>query len=130
MLQLNKILMCILIMSVIITIQKSISQQMDHDADQKGFTSLKQSGQLVTVELIPSEKEFTLKLVGTPAAALRWDRVTLQAIYGLGPVKQVITVSKKEGGEYTIKRDHFKSGPLEIRFSEGQKVEDFKFEVK
>ncbi|MCB0386408.1 MAG: hypothetical protein KDD43_13530, partial [Bdellovibrionales bacterium] len=63
-------------------------QSVDFDAEQKGFSNLRQAGELVTLEVTPKAKELRLKVVGKTGAKVKVDDLSLQATYGFGRVKK------------------------------------------
>lgn len=102
---------------------------MDIDSDSKGFSELRQSGKLVTIELAPEGKELRLKLIGHDAADVKLNKFSLEATYGLGKVKNRLTVTKKDG-EYVILRKKIEPIDLNIRVRTQDQVEDFDFRLK
>ncbi|MCB0362120.1 MAG: hypothetical protein KDD35_05345 [Bdellovibrionales bacterium] len=104
-------------------------QSYDPDSESKGFAQLRKSGELVTLELTPDGKKLKLKLVGNEAARIKLDQMTLEATYGLGKVKQRLTLTKQDG-EYLIKRDKIEPTSLQIRVRAKDQVEDFDFRLK
>ncbi|MBK7845448.1 MAG: hypothetical protein IPJ71_17515 [Bdellovibrionales bacterium] len=107
----------------------SFSQSVDLDAQSKGFAGLRQSGELVSLELVPKGKQLRLKLVGNEAASVKMGEVSVEATYGFGKVKKRLTVTKQQG-EFLITRDKVEPVDLNIRVMTPDQVEDFDFQLK
>ncbi|MCB9084253.1 MAG: hypothetical protein H6624_07895 [Bdellovibrionaceae bacterium] len=105
------------------------AQTVDFDAEQKGFSNLRQAGELVTLEVTPKEKELRLKVVGKTGAKVKVDDLSLQATYGFGKVKKRMTLTR-QNNEFVIKMDKEKPLDLQIRVMTDDQAEDFNFKLK
>lgn len=105
------------------------AQSVNFDADQKGFSNLRQAGELVTIEVTPKAKELRLKVVGNTGAKVKVDNLALEATYGFGRVKKRMTMTR-ENNEFVIKMEKEKPLDLQIRVMTEDQAEDFDFKLK
>ena len=105
------------------------AQSVDFDAESKGFSNLRQAGELVTLEVTPKGKEVRLKLVGKTGAKIKVDDLSLEATYGFGKVKRRVILTRQDN-EFIIKRDKVKPMDLQIRVMTEDQAEDFNFKLK
>lgn len=105
------------------------ARSVNFDADQKGFSNLRQAGELVTIEVTPKAKELRLKVVGNTGAKVKVDNLALEATYGFGRVKKRVTMTR-ENNEFVIKMEKEKPLDLQIRVMTEDQAEDFDFKLK
>jgi hypothetical protein len=122
------VIMSSLLMNFLL-VDASKAQSVNFDADQKGFSNLRQAGELVTIEVTPKAKELRLKVVGNTGAKVKVDHLALEATYGFGRVKKRVTMTR-ENNEFVIKMEKEKPLDLQIRVMTEDQAEDFDFKLK
>lgn len=108
----------------------ALAQQVDLDAEQKGFANLTRSGRLLNVVIQPQDAYFKIFVTGREAATVNMEEAEVEFSYGSADDRrqaQVKTITDPKTGQtyYLIDRKKEPYEDVQLKVRSGSTTEEF-----